>query len=209
MSSYPNLSVILMIFSLSAILIVFILYGFDIRKKDGMTPFVNKNLINLMKFSCAILVSLYIWSLFGIAQVGKFEWASFALTGSGALLVMNAKIQLRDSFSWTGHFLKDTKLITDGIYQYIRNPLYTGVFLFEAGAVLNFLINGVLKSSAAIPLLILGTITLLYAVFFNITMALQESSKLEEQFGEEYRYYKSYTGMFFPKPAKLFGGLQK
>lgn len=206
MTISTEFSVMFLLILLSFVLIAFVIFGFDIRKKQGMTPFVKTPMILLMKLSCTVLVSLYIWSLFGIDHVGAFEWLSLVLTGAGALLVANAKLRLRDSFSWTGHFLKNTSLITDGIYQYIRNPLYTGVFLFEAGAVLNFLVNGVMKSNAAIPLLLAGTAALTYAVGFNIRMARQESVKLEEQFGAEYRRYKTHTGMFFPKPSSLLGG---
>ncbi len=195
-----------MFWLLLCVLILFVVFGMDIRKKKGMTPITNKQYVIGMKVSCLILLLLYLNSLFNINETGLVEWAAFFLTATGTLFVAVAKLRLSDSFSWTGHFLKDTKLITGGIYQYVRNPLYTGVFLFEAGAVTNFIFNSVVVSEYPLPLLIAGGITLSYAVAFNVIMARKEADKLEQQFGDEYRRYKQNTGAFFPKLSVITGG---
>ncbi len=184
---------------LLGILVLFIVFGMDIRKKKGMTSIVGKPFVILMKLSCVVLLGLYLHSLFQIREAGIVEWTSLILTAMGTLIVAIAKLGLRDSFSWTGHYLKDTQLITDGIYKSVRNPLYTGVFLFEAGAVTNFLFNSVLPSSQPGLLLLAGGCALAYAVGFNLLMAQKEASKLEEQFGQVYRDYRARTGAFFPR----------
>lgn len=188
-----------MMIALFSVMGMFLIFGMDIRKKRGMTPFVDGFYVGLMKLSCAALLLLYAYSILQIEDNGMVEWTSLLLTTIGAVLVAIAKLNLRDSFSWTGHFLKETKLITDGIYRAIRNPLYTGVFIFEAGAVLNYTFNGVLNSAFPVTLALAGTVPLIYAVSFNMTMAIKESRQLELQFGDEYRKYKARTGMFFPK----------
>ncbi len=195
-----------MFWLLIGILILFILFGMDIRQRKGMTTIVNKPYVILMKLSCLTLLVLYLDSLFKITQIGSVEWATLIFTSFGALLVAISKLGLGDSFSWTGHFLKNTKLITGGIYQYVRNPLYTGVFLFEIGAVTNFTFNSALVSEHPLALLSIGAVTLIYAVSFNIIMANKEAAKLEEQFGDEYSTYKKHTGAFFPKLSVLTGG---
>lgn len=196
-----------MFWLLLGVLTVFAAFGFDIRRKKGMTPFVSRTYIALMKLSCTVLVALYVWSLFGIQEVGLVEWLVLLLTTSGAVLVMVAKLQLRESFSWTGHFLKDTQLITNGLYGYIRNPLYTGVFVFEIGAFVNFAVNGVMKSTHPAAYMAVGAVALIYAVGFNVAMAARERKKLHEQFGDAYVEYTRRTGAFLPKPSRLIGAL--
>jgi protein-S-isoprenylcysteine O-methyltransferase Ste14 len=196
-----------MLLALFGVLIAFAAFGFDIRKKVGMTPFVNPLYIVLMKLSCVVLVLLYVWSLFGIDTVSAIEWIVLFLTAVGAALVIIAKLQLRDSFSWTGHFLDDTQLITSGVYGYVRNPLYTGVFIFELGAFTNFLVNGVAKSNAPFLFTALGLAALLYAVCFNVTMAVREAEKLQQQFGDAYTKYMHRTGMFWPRMSHIVGVL--
>jgi len=194
-----------MIWLLLAVFVLFVMFGMDVRRKKGMTTIVNKGYVIFMKLSCLVLLLLYLDSIFKINSIGVVEWAALGFTGMGAILVAIAKQGLRESFSWTGHFLKDTKLITDGIYQYVRNPLYTGVFLFEIGAVTNFMFNSVLVSDQPYVLAALGGVTLAYAVAFNLVMANKEAAKLEQQFGDEYRAYKQNTGAFFPKLSALLG----
>ena len=178
---------------------LFIGFGLDVRKKVGMTPFVSQIYITIMKLSSAVLLILYIRSVFAIEQSGWVEYLALCSTTLGAVLVMTAKLGLRESFTWTGHFLQDARLVTDGIYRYLRNPLYTGVFIFEVGAVLNYIFNSVLKSDAPWLFATVGGIPLLYAISFNLIMAFKESQNLERQFGEEYRQYKRQSGNFLPR----------
>jgi protein-S-isoprenylcysteine O-methyltransferase Ste14 len=76
-------------------------------------------------------------------------------------------------------------LITNGIFGYIRHPLYTGHFIMFFGSLL----------------LRLNTVpVLLYLLFFigQITRARIEERKLMGVF-PQYADYRRRTGMFFPK----------
>ena len=81
---------------------------------------------------------------------------------------------------------KDHKLVTHGIYHYVRHPLYSvGSSLYIAFALMadNWFIA-------------------LLATFAFIAMAVRtpkEEANLIEKFGDEYREYMKRTGRFFPK----------
>jgi protein-S-isoprenylcysteine O-methyltransferase Ste14 len=86
------------------------------------------------------------------------------------------------------------RLVTDGPYSYVRNPMLTGVFLLLFGF-------GVL----------LGSVSLL-AVFAPIFIALNvwelkaiEEPELLKRLGKDYTEYRKRTPMFFPVVGKMFG----
>lgn len=81
---------------------------------------------------------------------------------------------------------KEHKLVTTGIYRYIRHPLYT----FGASMFVSF---GMMADNWFIALL--GILTF-------IVMAIRtpkEEANLVEKFGDEYRAYMKRTGRFLPK----------
>lgn len=81
---------------------------------------------------------------------------------------------------------KEHKLVTNGIYRYIRHPLYTfGSSMFVA--------FGMMADSWFIALL---------GVLAFIVMAIRtpkEEANLIEKFGDEYREYMKRTGRFLPR----------
>ena len=81
---------------------------------------------------------------------------------------------------------KEHKLVTNGIYRYIRHPLYT----FGASTFIAF---GMMADNWFIAAL--GILTF-------ILMAIRtpkEEANLIEKFGDEYREYMKHTGRYFPK----------
>ena len=78
-------------------------------------------------------------------------------------------------------------LVTHGPYRWVRHPLYSVLFLFLLGTLLltgNLLVGGFLMVSFLITV---GT------------RVAKEEAILEEEYGEEYRAYKSHTGRFVPR----------
>jgi protein-S-isoprenylcysteine O-methyltransferase Ste14 len=80
------------------------------------------------------------------------------------------------------------RLVTYGIFAWMRNPLYVGNFLIWMGFIV---ISGVLWF---IPVAIL-----LFAVEYTLIVRYEEGV-LESIFGEEYLRYKSHTARWFPRP---------
>ncbi|MBN1871346.1 MAG: isoprenylcysteine carboxylmethyltransferase family protein [Candidatus Omnitrophica bacterium] len=75
------------------------------------------------------------------------------------------------------------RLATDGVYKYIRNPQYVGLFLILAGTFF----------FAPTPLLLLLLIVITY-IYYHL--ALREEKKLESKFGSQYTEYKNRVPMY-------------
>ena len=117
-----------------------------------------------------------------IYEFARPPWSPMRIAGLAVLfpaiiLLTVSRFQLGNSFSVSP---QAKKLITQGIYSRIRNPIYVfgtfvvaGLFLFLERPLLLLLI---------VPVVIL-----------QITRARAESRVLEEHFGDEYRRYKAST----------------
>ena len=78
------------------------------------------------------------------------------------------------------------KLVTSGIYRYVRNPCYLALSIAVFGTFL--IIPNILTlalSLVVIAILYIGT--------------LEEEKILLKMYGEEYERYRNYVGMFLPK----------
>lgn len=78
------------------------------------------------------------------------------------------------------------KLVTDGLYAYMRHPQYTGFILLTLGLLIHW---------ATLPLLIMWPLL----VRQYIRLAKQEEAEMIEKFGDEYREYASQVPRFFPR----------
>ena len=77
------------------------------------------------------------------------------------------------------------KLVTKGIYKYVRHPLYTGTILVTAGCFLN------------LPTLSVLVFLILTFIYIEIGSRLEEQ-KLKEEFGNEYIEYCKTVKRYFP-----------
>ncbi len=77
------------------------------------------------------------------------------------------------------------KLVTDGVYAYMRHPQYTGFMLLTLGLIVHW---------ATILLLVMWPI-LAYQYY---RLAKIEEKEMEEEFGEEYIEYRKRVPMFIP-----------
>ena len=108
-----------------------------------------------------------------------------ATNGVGALLVgLGIAVRL-----WSAGYVggcKKRRIVTDGPYRFIRNPLYAGSFLIAAGMCL----LGGSWTAALVALL-------LFAALFHATVAVEEHT-LETWFGEEYLSYVRRVPRYVP-----------
>jgi protein-S-isoprenylcysteine O-methyltransferase Ste14 len=81
---------------------------------------------------------------------------------------------------------KDTVLVTDGIYGFVRHPIYLGAFVFLAALTL----------VAANLIILLPTVALLALLYMSVD---EEEAMLVARFGDEYREYMKRTPRFIPK----------
>lgn len=82
-------------------------------------------------------------------------------------------------------FERTTKLVTDGVFRYIRHPLYSSLFLLDWGIFF--------KLPSWIGLVLASGATL-----FLLATARSDEAECIERFGLEYRQYMQRTRMFIP-----------
>jgi len=136
-------------------------------------------------------------AIFDFVFLQNFKFQPFAVAGLLLLLVggvvrIKARLELNKKAGFGGYFrtwrvkiVRDHKLVKDGLYKHIRNPIYLAEILRNLGFVLIF-------SSAYGSMLILLASTLL---LFRIKL---EEKILAAEFGEEYEEYKRNTKKLIP-----------
>lgn len=90
---------------------------------------------------------------------------------------------------------KDEKLVTGGVYQYMRHPQYTGIYLAVFGQLIHW---PTILTLALFPVIIW--------VYYRL--ARREERVMIERFGDEFTVYMERVPMFFPGRrdlTKLFG----
>lgn len=103
----------------------------------------------------------------------------------GVLLYLKAKYALGDQFSNILTIVDNPRLITYGIYSYIRHPYYTGGILIGIGSQLAF--NS-----------ILGLAVMFLPILLTFWIIPIEERMLIEHFGEEYIDYVKRTKKIIP-----------
>jgi protein-S-isoprenylcysteine O-methyltransferase Ste14 len=83
------------------------------------------------------------------------------------------------------------KLITTGLYAYVRNPMLLGLFIFMLGL-------GVLLGSLSLIFIF----TPLFIVLNVLYLKAVEEKEMEKKFGQEYLEYKKKVPMFIPRLKK-------
>ncbi|MGC9312546.1 MAG: methyltransferase family protein [Sediminispirochaetaceae bacterium] len=81
------------------------------------------------------------------------------------------------------------RLVTEGLYRYIRHPQYAGFLLLSIG---------VLFEWVSVLLMLMWPVL---AVQYT-RLARREEAELEEKFGSHWYEYKAKTGMYLPRPGK-------
>jgi protein-S-isoprenylcysteine O-methyltransferase Ste14 len=126
------------------------------------------------------------------SKMGLPEWARLSGVGIGlisVLLIYWLFSSIGSGITPTVATRKEHKLVTHGIYKYIRHPLYSV-------GTLMFLSIAVISDSWFIA-------TLAVFAFILLSMRLpNEEAHLIEKFGDEYREYMKTTGKFIPKFGK-------
>jgi len=79
------------------------------------------------------------------------------------------------------------KLITNGLYAYIRNPMLLGMFIFMVGL-------GILLGSLSLIFIF----TPLFIVINVLYIKVIEEKEMEKKFGRDYLEYKKRVPMFIP-----------
>jgi protein-S-isoprenylcysteine O-methyltransferase Ste14 len=137
-----------------------------------------------------ILLNLPFWFVRPLAPIHILSWLSLTIS----LVLVVAGVHLLRSIGGPDEgrdepglysFEKTSKLVTVGLYAYIRHPLYSSLLFLSLGAFL--------KDPSR-----LGTIPFLLSVLFLYMTARRDEAECIRYFGEEYRTYMRRTRMFVP-----------
>ena len=104
----------------------------------------------------------------------------------GGMVVLWSRTQLGRYGDGTPELKEDHQLLTKGIYNHIRHPLYSGGMIGRCGLGLSF--RGYLSTILFV---------LVYFVIFRRRMEIEEQSLISE-FGEEYEEYMKRTKRLIP-----------
>jgi protein-S-isoprenylcysteine O-methyltransferase Ste14 len=138
-------------------------------------------------FVLALLVSL--WEFVAV-QGMVFRFSVLSITGLvlfvvGVSIRLVGKRTLGKYYSYGLRVLPDHKLVTGGIYRYVRHPISLAVLVYDPGISLIFSsLYGFLITLALVPL-----------ILYRITV---EERMLIQKFGDEYRNYMRRTKKIIP-----------
>lgn len=144
---------------------------------------LNDYLFTGMQF---VLFIAYLFTI-RISDLEFSVWMSYSgliLTIVGIIIAFLALFQIRHSLSPFPSPLPSARLITSGVFRYIRHPIYSGILLAGLGYAL--------YSGSLYRILIT---VLLYVLFYF--KSRYEEKLLVEKFSE-YQEYKDKTGRFWP-----------
>lgn len=134
-----------------------------------------------------VLLILYVWEvpLMELALPMYLKGTGLVIAIFGFLLFVVALLQLNKNLSPFPTPKKNSQLIQNGIYKYIRHPIYTGILLSCAGYSL--------YDDSSFKILI----TFLLLLLFSIKSKYEEK-KLIQKF-KNYKTYMKTTGRFLPR----------
>ena len=179
-------------FKLMAIFILAVFYAIYfgkmiIQKKKGITTHqigkrkekklhTVETLMSVATFSVVIIQLLSIFFDWNIMPSGA-RFTGFCIAGIGDIFFLISVTYMKDSWR-AGIPKKDkTKLVTDGIYKFNRNPAFVGFDFMYIGILLMFFNIGTLLFS-------------LFSIVMLHLQILQEEKYMAKTFGEEYLEYK-------------------
>ncbi len=148
---------------------------------DGEPP-IDKTLFYLSKYTIVILWAVMVLTAWGInppfiRRPVSVKWISLGLWVMGFLLLFAGRFKLGNSFR-LGSPQESTSLKVNGLYQFIRHPMYLGVYstvlatsLYTMNPVFLFLALAVIK--------------------IHHKIVVVEEWHLLKEFGEEYKNYCS------------------
>jgi protein-S-isoprenylcysteine O-methyltransferase Ste14 len=117
------------------------------------------------------------------------RWAGVVVGAVAVWLGYLAHRTLGTSFTATLKTLGQHRLVIQGIYRWVRHPMYTSFFAILAA---NFLVTANW---------LIGVLAAVYSLLI-VERAAQEERMMLESFGDEYRRYMQCAGRFFPRLAR-------
>ncbi|MHA1481155.1 MAG: isoprenylcysteine carboxylmethyltransferase family protein, partial [Candidatus Thorarchaeota archaeon] len=113
------------------------------------------------------------------------RWCGVGIALAATGLLLTTHRTLGPQYSVKQEIQKEHVLISEGIYNQIRHPMYTSFITF----------------SLAVSIISSNLLLIIFAIIVALPfpwMARKEEEMLIEQFGQDYTEYMQRTGRFFP-----------
>ena len=114
-------------------------------------------------------------------------WLGVALMPPALWLFWRSHADLGRNWSVSLEVRKEHQLIKDGVYRYIRHPMYAAIFLWS------------LAQALVLPNWLAGSFPLAAFSVMYLLRTPREESMMSQVFGEEYRDYMNQTGRLIPR----------
>lgn len=135
-----------------------------------------------------IVYALTVWVNF--ADINRPDWlgyTGFAILVFGNWMLWKAHKDLGRHWSSTVQIKSEQALVTQGIYQYLRHPIYTAHILWG------------LAQAMILPNWLVGWLSLPLVILVFMLRIPNEERMMIDQFGEDYRKYMEKTGGLIPR----------
>ena len=100
------------------------------------------------------------------------------LIGAGLALIIPANLEFRSAGTHAEPWKPSIALVTDGIFGWLRNPMYVGGTFFLAGLAILLASDWML------------VMTVVFVVVLHFGVVKREERYLEQKFGDAYRQYR-------------------
>ena len=147
--------------------------------------------LSVLNFVCGVILPL-LWGVGGLREFDYEAPAVMRFTGLvfyviGLMLMFISHYYLGEYFSGIAEIKEGHTLVTNGVYKYVRHPMYTAFYILAFGILL-------VSANALI-----GGLSVLLWHFQYKYRVVKEEAYLLEKFGEHYKKYMIYTGGLFPR----------
>ena len=138
-----------------------------------------------------LLIAILLVSVEGLYSPADLILSPINIVGAimmfiiGLIISISAQVTINTNYSWTLEIREGHTLVENGLYKYVRHPIYLGTFIR---------VISIPIFTSSLPGFLLG---LLSIPILNYRIGLEERMLIEE-FGEEYIRYKERTWKLFP-----------
>ncbi len=151
-------------------------------------------------FSVIFAIALGVYSLGELLKLPRIlspitTYASYPLLVIGLVLMLGSVSQFLISRGTPVPLSPPPKLVSQGFYRWVRNPMFGGLFIFIIG--LGLWLGSIAMLFVFLPLLIAAATWEIKTI---------EEPELERRLGQEYCDYRRCTPMFFPRLWRMRAG---
>jgi protein-S-isoprenylcysteine O-methyltransferase Ste14 len=163
----------------------------SLKKTDRRVSQSEKIILGLLTLTGLLLPLIYTftpWLNFANYQLPVWlGWLGVFLMICSLFVFARAHIDLKSNWSPSLEIYQGHTLVTNGIYQYVRHPMYASQALLVCAQVL------LLQNWLA------GPPNLIVLILFYLFRIQAEEKMMLDAFGESYREYMRTTGRILPK----------